>query len=306
MIPLLNIAGQSLPLLDLEPDWTRPVKLTLDLAQDEAEALDGSRDRAAAHFLPRHTLSYRVILSGPEAQQLRALLGTAGMAERVAVPLWPDLRGSADWSARYFAARVNVGLPGYDHSEDGSQPTGDQVAPVLIGRLQRSQITWTTDETAEATLTITEDAPYSQRIEPNFTGSDLSGWQALDWPIDWTTAPTEDTVGHLTTEVIGDGRLLSVGGNATAPRRSFSGGLIIEGAALREFLRFWVDHQAHGESFEIDSPAQPGSHGSVAPHTNTRAPRAPPPPPHEVVARGCLRRPRRRPHGRPLRARKRR
>lgn len=263
---------------DLLPDWSGGMKAKLDVPTDEARTLTGDVEYGARATAPRWTVEFDVLLDDQEAQALRALFGTPGKAESLAVPLWFAIHDAADWATRLLAAQINVGWPlqapqNPQFTTDGSLPTGnEQIAPVLTGRARHPKITAETDGLLRATLVIEEDSPYEERILPRPASGSETTYDADAWPLDWSTLPTEETEGYLTTEVIGDGRVLSQGGQASDPRRAITAEITLQGTALARFLRFWGDTQVSGLRWAYDLPLAPSENPNTgAPHAWTHA-----------------------------------
>lgn len=268
----ITVDGETVVLLILPPDWSRPVRVTGSIPVVVDESVTGVQERRADAFAPRWGMTYRAYLEGADLQQLRTVLGALG-DKRVAVPFWPDAVWSdVDWDARLMDGMVYVGWDGgingiddpatWDHDED-PWPEHDQQAALMVGRV-RATIDAITPASAAVELAFTEESSYGVRVSPRLSGDPPTGWSS-DWELDWSRDPREDQRNLEDYDNLGRGREPVVEGEPVRVWRQRAS-LQLFRDETSELIAFWAACRAGHTAFDLPSALQPGSETPTAPH----------------------------------------
>lgn len=170
--------GESLYLLNLEPDWRESLKAEFEVAADLVVGLSNREGRRAYAGTLRVTkLSYTAVAEGAAARVLSGCMRDY-QAQPVAVPFWP---GKVTWAERESAA-IDGGLlivfkddwsqwqivvgPMADVAAPEWVTDEDLVAPLLWGRLNKREVSWIHPDLAELAVDFTEASPASYALLP--------------------------------------------------------------------------------------------------------------------------------------------
>lgn len=269
---LVNILGEDILFLGVDPDWSRPVNTQMHLPVAVASSVTGVQERRPDASYPQWTLRYQASLDDGDLQQLRSALG-ARAGRRVAVPFWPDAATPAwsteglfdqftysywvfwneGWADVAFAQTVSAANAAKDHG-----------ARLVIGRLRDPEFTALLPSSADVDLSITEDA-YPAPPLPLAGG--ISTWQ---WEVDWSSAPTQRIVSLQELDRLG------------RVRRQVDGGEPIEiytqkcrmdltRSQVRTFVRFYQTKSGGWVGWDMPSVLTPGTDTTGAPHVFSAA-----------------------------------
>lgn len=252
------------------PDWSAPVTVRHYWARSLVERATGLETRRPEQAAMRLRLRYETLLEGGDAQALRALLGGLG-EQRVLVPIWSDARAGADWANRGYDAQVNVAVTvnasgavtaATLFASGDSLPVGaTYYAPLLAGRLQRTEANLVTPKALIHEVDVVEDAPWAFRVTPKAAAP--GSWQ---WPINWGASAKESTRDLLQKIDLGSGREVPLQGAAVQKWRQ-KGSVLCTRTEWPTLLAYWGARSADQATLTWASLATPGAEVPQAPHS---------------------------------------
>ena len=241
----LQFRGQDCLLLDIPPDWSAGIKATVRLLSQVESSLSGREARRPHATTLRWTLRGTIRAPEAEARRLAAALA-AYRTQPVLLPLWPaavrftdrasaavsgGLQAAVDqdlrrWEIYYLDA--DAGLRYWTHkAADGTITTGcdsslappwpgssDTYLPLLMGRLEKTELSWESPTQATFEVDFTEASPSEYALRPptrSFAAGPLpsSAWAGpppiLPMPVD-AAAAREQFVLEVRRAELGFGR----------------------------------------------------------------------------------------------------
>ena len=254
----------SIYLIDDEADWRSSVRGGFEFALATEVGLSNRETRRPMGKTLRTVLQFPIVASGPAATRLAAGL-RAWQSEPVAVPFWPGVglwenRESAPITSKLkIVFRHDFGdWELFEDVEPEWPVAGDLVAPVLMGRIARSDPTWLTPTTCRFDVDFEETSPadyaltvVSQAWEDGPEPSDAwSGAAPKLMPMRLHyESPTLGSTVDMEREQIGFGRAPTETLYAQENRRRGTAPFV-EGTAadIATLLRFFADH-GEGQPF---------------------------------------------------------
>lgn len=237
-VSTLTLDGRACTLVLYQPNWAKNgFRIGHSFPADSAEANTGIEGRAADRDKGLLTLRFRYTLSRAQAAEVLTALRAIGSAGKILVPLWPDARPAAVYSAqrKYLAQHtVNFSKVTGTYAIDASagQPT---TAGLLMGVLSSPpKVVGHTDVDETIEVEIDEDSPYSARIEPNTLA--MSAW---DLKPNWVTEPEETTRRQLKFKPLGAGREQSTSFDDAPEKLTQRAGFLLQSDDIRRLLTFW-------------------------------------------------------------------
>lgn len=250
-------------------NWQSGVTVRHFWSRSLVERTTGLEQRASEQAAMRLRQRYVSLLDGVSAQSFRGLLGALGES-RVLIPLWADVRDSANWSSRGYDAECNAAVTLNSSGavtavtlfdNGASLPIGATFyAPLLAGRLQRTRENLLKPDLFSVEIDVVEDSPWAFRVGAKQTAPE--GWE---WPINWRGRGEESSRDLLTPLRYEAGREVPLDGEAVSKWQQKGSVLAVEGE-WQELLAFWADKSGSQESITWESLATPGAETAQAPH----------------------------------------
>jgi hypothetical protein len=168
--------GQTVFLLDVQPDWSSGVSAEVSLISQTETGLSNREERRPHSASLRFHTKFSLLAEGADARRVAGALRVL-TTEPVLLPLWPAM---TTWSVR-AAAATQGGLM-LVFREDWSQwalygagadpmwpAAADLVVPVLWGRLDARAVSWLGPELLQMDVDHVETGPVTYAITPAAT-----------------------------------------------------------------------------------------------------------------------------------------
>lgn len=204
----ITVAGVQAKLLLFAPNWESGVQVSHTLKTEVAEGLSGIEARRPAYETLRLGLRYELLLSGADAEELRAALASAGSMP-FAVPLWPDALPPSAIAQHIYSPQFYVAFTPATSAFALFGPGDDMAgmlgyalcAPLLVGRFpQAPRLKGHAPTLISAELALMEASPHALRIGVNAYGT---GWTAEP---NWISEPEERSISRTRVEAIDEER----------------------------------------------------------------------------------------------------
>jgi len=247
-----SLDGESVSLVLAEPNWSKGVAIRYHMETLVKTGVTGIEARMPTLANPLLSMSWKAWFNESDSAEIRNLIRTLD-GRRVAAPIWVDAVESGSWAGIRHVSQINAGwnagFSGVNITQDGSKPTGDFCAPVLVGILKNPEFSLLSDLSLETQFYLEEDSPWASRIQIQSASIPSS----FTFEPNWQGSPKEVTSDFLE-PVYFPGRERGQQGSGLtllAQKAKF----LLEGAALGAFLGFFV--QQKGSAYKFDATVFP-------------------------------------------------
>jgi hypothetical protein len=261
LIASTTINGIDVELILIEPDWSLPVTVEMNIPVDADEGDTGKEERVPESLHPRFSMSYQPDWLATDSEDILTLKATLG-TKRVAIPIFPDTQSSISddfiFAGAHYVSWNDAGSYAIDTD------TYDHCAPLAFGYLDDNSYAALTETIGQTQLRFVEDCPFSHRL--NVVSVATTNTFTLE--PDWLTPVSETLVSPIKRRSIGQGREAQLENQENVFRYEFSGSFkLMTQAELGYLLSFWYQKKGRLHPFYVPAWFQPASSTPETPDT---------------------------------------